>query len=127
MKTQLMPPENPLYQIQNIKKGPDFSCKAVFNQHHPILLGHFPGNPVVPGAWLIRIIHDLAENVTGIKLVMSDAGQVKFLQAVLPDRTPGVQLKGNILSLNEKTWKVNATIFIEETIFVKFKGTFRSE
>lgn len=57
---------------------------------HPCFAGHFPGNPVVPGALLLtwlkqQIFERLGLRVTGIK-------QIKFLAPVLPGQHLTVDL-----------------------------------
>lgn len=57
---------------------------------HPMLPGHFPGQPIVPGAWLLaQVLDDAAQwlavrrpaaRVCGVK-------SVKFLQPVLPEQS----------------------------------------
>ncbi len=57
---------------------------------HPMLAGHFPGHPIVPGAWLLAWVTAAssrrlaatrdARAVVGVK-------RVKFLRPLEPDRT----------------------------------------
>lgn len=51
----------------------------VFAADHPTASGHFPGNPVIPGACLLR---EVLAAVGGARLVGVDA--VKFLRPVRP-------------------------------------------
>lgn len=49
---------------------------------HPMLAGHFPGNPIVPGAWLLAwVVAAVAERrtVKGVK-------RVKFLRPLAPEQ-----------------------------------------
>ena len=50
--------------------------------NHPMLAGHFPGHPIVPGAWLLAWVVAAAESrrtVAGVK-------RVKFLRPLAPDQ-----------------------------------------
>ena len=114
----------PLFEIRNLVPAEDFSCRVVFHGGHPILQGHFPGRPVVPGAWLIRAVHKAVEQVTGKKMSMSGASQVKFLAPVLPQENASATLQGEIREEENATWQVNAILFHEKTVFLKMKATF---
>jgi 3-hydroxymyristoyl/3-hydroxydecanoyl-(acyl carrier protein) dehydratase len=54
---------------------------------HPMLPGHFPGDPIVPGAWLLsQVLIDAAEWLarTAPGAVVAGVRSVKFLQPVRP-------------------------------------------
>jgi len=63
----------------------DMSIKSLcFDESHPALAGHFPGNPIVPGALVLLRLQALAEEATeGSRLLRVDAA--KFLSPVSPD------------------------------------------
>jgi 3-hydroxyacyl-[acyl-carrier-protein] dehydratase len=113
-----------LYQINLLKSGPEFSCQLEFDKNHPVLKGHFPGNPVVPGAWLIRAIHDTMELLTGRRLSMVHASQVKFLQPVLPESTSVVNVEGKYSVAEGNILDVVAQIKDRDIVITKFRGTF---
>ena len=57
-----------------------------FANNHPSLAGHFPGNPIIPGALLLLRLQALAEETSpGWRL--AKVNSVKFLYPVLPDET----------------------------------------
>jgi 3-hydroxyacyl-[acyl-carrier-protein] dehydratase len=55
---------------------------------HPALPGHFPGNPVVPGALLLA--HVLAGVSLDVDRTVSSVQQVKFTAAMKPGETAAV-------------------------------------
>lgn len=118
-----MPFSDPLYQIKDLARGDEFSCRIEFNPDHPILEGHFPGNPVVPGAWLIRCVHDALEMATGKRLRMNSASQIKFLNPVLASQELEVILQGKVTG-EEDYLNVIATLLVPEKVFMKFRGQF---
>jgi 3-hydroxymyristoyl/3-hydroxydecanoyl-(acyl carrier protein) dehydratase len=56
---------------------------------HPMLPGHFPGDPIVPGAWLLaQVIDDAGAWLAAQPPVRRVAGvrSVKFLQPLRPEQ-----------------------------------------
>ena len=62
--------------------------RGIVNVDHPMLAGHFPGHPIVPGAWLLAwviaaamrrlLATDESRSIAAIK-------RVKFLRPLAPD------------------------------------------
>lgn len=58
------------------------STEIRFGRDHPTAAGHFPGNPVIPGAVLLdEVIGAIAGGATPARIVIRS---VKFLQPVRP-------------------------------------------
>ena len=68
------------------------SALLEFNTGHPIFKGHFPGQPVVPGACLLQIVKEVMQTITGMELQLKKAHQIKFLSIIDP-------VKNNILRI----------------------------
>jgi 3-hydroxyacyl-[acyl-carrier-protein] dehydratase len=54
------------------------------NEKHPVYDGHFPGQPVVPGACLMQMVKEIIELIMKGKLQMVKADELKFLFPVNP-------------------------------------------
>ena len=54
----------------------------VFASDHPTAAGHFPDNPIIPGAAILREIVQAVSSATGLSV--SAIPSVKFLQPVRP-------------------------------------------
>jgi 3-hydroxymyristoyl/3-hydroxydecanoyl-(acyl carrier protein) dehydratase len=55
---------------------------------HPMFAGHFPGNPIVPGAYLIALVEQRANDwlrKQGATTQVNGVSAVKFLRPVRPD------------------------------------------
>ena len=64
--------------------------RGVVNADHPMLAGHFPGHPIVPGAWLLAwVVSAAARRLASQEQSHSIAAikRVKFLRPLAPDRT----------------------------------------
>jgi 3-hydroxymyristoyl/3-hydroxydecanoyl-(acyl carrier protein) dehydratase len=72
----------------------------VIGADHPSLPGHFPGEPIVPGAVLLD--HAIAHIESSTRRRVAGIGAAKFYLPVLPDKTciMTLQVKGDVVSLS---------------------------
>nr|AUN35651.1 (3R)-hydroxymyristoyl-[ACP] dehydratase [uncultured bacterium] len=94
------------------------------NAQHPIFEGHFPDQPIVPGVCMIQMIQEITEIVTGKKLQLSKADQLKFLAVINPLENPGVNVEFTFDSKADNSVSVNGKLYKGELNFLKFKGSF---
>lgn len=89
---------------------------------HKIFEGHFPDQPVVPGVCQMQVIKEIMEQVLEKESQLSSAAEMKFLAVIDPT-------KNNIINASIKynvegdQVKATATLFREELMHFKFKGT----
>lgn len=77
--------QNDFFTIRSIKKEDDsFRILLELNAAHKIFEGHFPGQPVVPGACLMQIIQEIAETALGRSLRLLRADHLKFIAFIDP-------------------------------------------
>ena len=116
-----------LYTITDfiVKEG-KFSAIITFDPSHEIFLGHFPDQPIVPGVCLIHIVKEIANNIAGREVVMSNGKNIKFLNVIDPGGNKDVNIKGTFLFKQEDTLSLSASLTKETVVFFKFKGTFKT-
>ena len=61
---------------------------------HPVLAGHFPGAPLVPGVLLLQAVCLACERACDLPLAIEAAPDVRFFKPVLPDTS--VQLSARV-------------------------------
>lgn len=111
-----------LYQISDRQlDGARLNGTVNYNPEHQVFKGHFPGQPVVPGVCTMDMIKDLLQEVLGKKLVLRSTGQVKFLQLIVPDRKPTVNITWQEV---ENGYLANAGLKENGTDLFKMTGTF---
>lgn len=92
-----------------------------FNPSHRIFKGHFPGQPVVPGACLIDLVQDMFAQHILLPVQLINASMVKFIQPVLPETVLLLKLKWveatGQFTLNASATTVGTTVFKIEAIF----------
>ena len=84
--------------------------------------GHFPGHPVCPGACNIQLIKDVAQRLTGHKLLVSAIRQCRFTALLTPDTCPEVDVQVDITARTEAGYSITAHISDERQTYVEFKG-----
>ena len=112
-----------LFTLHNIQKAPgQFSVQVSFDPSHAVFAGHFPGQPVVPGVFLVEILSAAVSGVLGKQAVVKEALNIKFLQVIDPTAHPTVILEGTINEDDGGNFSIDATFRHEELLFAKMKG-----
>jgi len=93
------------------------------NKDDELFKGHFPGQPVLPGACMLQILKEVLELALNKKIRLKKADQMKFLSVVNPAVNGILQL--NIgYSINEEQVLINAIMNSKSDTCFKFKGGF---
>ena len=64
-----------------------------FDPDDPTFAGHFPGRPLLPGAFQLEIARVAAEEMLSCPLAIEEVGKAKFLRPISPGETVRVELK----------------------------------
>jgi 3-hydroxymyristoyl/3-hydroxydecanoyl-(acyl carrier protein) dehydratase len=73
--------------------------RCVVGADHPMLAGHFPGHPIVPGAWLLAWVVAAARRrlaAEGEARAIAAVKRAKFLRPLAPDQTFECALKRRV-------------------------------
>lgn len=97
------------------------------NAGHSIYRAHFPGNPITPGACIVQMVGELAEETVGKKLSLSLAGNVKFLATIIPEQSPELQVDMSIAPQDDRTMKVRATVADGNRTYAKLSLTYKHD
>ncbi|MEP6608066.1 MAG: hypothetical protein ABJA83_05245 [Burkholderiaceae bacterium] len=62
-------------------------ARGIVDGQHPMLAGHFPGHPIVPGAWLLAWIVAAATRRLAGAATVGAVKRVKFLRPLPPDQS----------------------------------------
>ncbi|WP_461451718.1 hotdog family protein [Mucilaginibacter sp.] len=100
------------------------TIKVLFDVHfeHEIFKGHFPGEPVVPGACLLQLIKEVLEEASATTLQLKKADQLKFINMIVPGNHQLVLELSYKLIENEIS--VTGKIANAEVVCFKFQGSF---
>jgi len=103
------------------------TIKALFdvNFEHEIFEGHFPGQPVLPGACLLQFVKEVLEEALEKSLRLKKATQLKFISMVVPgDNELALELSYKLVENEEIS--VTGKLVNNEVISFKFQGEFIS-
>lgn len=86
----------------------------ILKQEHPIFVGHFPNEPILPGACLLFIVKKLAEVVVKGKLELDECRSSKFTKLIKPDGN-SILIKLNIKESTPQKFDIIGKVGNEES------------
>ena len=94
------------------------------DKNNEIFAGHFPGQPVLPGACMLQMVKEVLESTLNITIRLKKAEQIRFPALI----NPGID---NILQLTirytaEEEIRATGSLTALHEICFKFKATFKS-
>ncbi len=112
----------PVFDIVTVTQNESsLSAALVVNADSEIFNGHFPGQPVVPGACMLQLVKDLLSETLKVSHKLLKADNIKFLGLVQPG-VEGLNLNVNH-QLNDNQIKLTAILSSAETIYMKLQGS----
>ncbi|MES2331834.1 MAG: hydroxymyristoyl-ACP dehydratase [Bacteroidota bacterium] len=114
------------FTISSIKKE-EASIQVMLdlNASHAIFAGHFPVQPVVPGACLLQMVKEIMEIALDNKLQLVKAHQLKFMSPIDPNRGKIVEAVLTFTITENKEVNVAATFTHEAIVCFKCNAIFR--
>ncbi|HYM93874.1 MAG TPA: 3-hydroxyacyl-ACP dehydratase [Chitinophagaceae bacterium] len=94
------------------------------NKRNKIFKGHFPGEPVLPGACMLQMVKEVLETTLNIPLRLKKADQIKFLGLIDPGINNILKLDITYRSADDNNVSVTASFTAQKEICFKFRGTF---
>lgn len=114
-----------IFAISNLQcKEGEIKAALITVADHPIFNGHFAGQPVVPGACMLDLVKQVLVNELAKKLLLKNAGNIKFMQMIVPDNDDTLTLKIGYKFTSPITLSVNASISKVETACFKLQAVF---
>jgi 3-hydroxyacyl-[acyl-carrier-protein] dehydratase len=94
------------------------------DKYNSIFKGHFPGQPVLPGAVMLQMIKEVLERSLNYQIRLKKADQIKFLGLIDPQIDNVLQLSLSYSHDDKDLLRVTASIVFKNNTSLKFKGTF---
>jgi 3-hydroxyacyl-[acyl-carrier-protein] dehydratase len=117
--------KNDLYKIiLSQHKDCIINTTLELDKNSEIFTGHFPGQPVLPGACILQMVKEILERTLKIPLRLKKADQMKFLVLIDPRVHHTLQLMITYQSTNDNNLNIIASLTADKSICYKFKGSF---
>ena len=84
-----------------------------FNPSHPIYSGHFPAQPITPGACLMQMTEELLTMALGKRMQIREVTNLKFVAVHTPDKP----LEVEFIPLENDKYTI--TMFDAKTVYAK--------
>lgn len=97
------------------------------NFEHPVYKAHFPGNPITPGACMLREAGVLMQEKMGRPLYLKASKNIKYLSLLLPAEGKEVKFDFSRVTESETECKAQVVIADESTVYTKMSLTFSYE
>lgn len=112
-----------VYCIEDVKRQDNLvKATVLLNASHDVFRGHFPGNPILPGVFIIQILKKIVSDISGKKLLVSKVDSIKYLAFINPKSIKSLIFETVINSEFENTIKFNCNVNSEDTVFCRIKG-----
>ncbi|SDS58141.1 3-hydroxyacyl-[acyl-carrier-protein] dehydratase [Mucilaginibacter mallensis] len=115
---------NDIFNIDSITHA-NGAIEAILsiNSGSTIFDGHFPGQPVVPGACMLQVVKDVLQSSLGSSLQLKKADNIKFISMIVPSLNDMIQLEISYKTVDDSI-NVNAKLVSNDVICFKFQGNF---
>ncbi|GAA4083744.1 hypothetical protein [Mucilaginibacter panaciglaebae] len=112
-----------LFKISSITHDEgQINADLQIDQRNEIFAGHFPDQPVVPGACMLQIVKETLADALKVNLALVRADNIKFLSLVEP--SIGKLQLTIIYQQADSDLKINANLSSGETVCMKMQGVF---
>jgi 3-hydroxyacyl-[acyl-carrier-protein] dehydratase len=116
-----------LYQIRHITTEADgnIQVQVELNAGHAIFNGHFPSQPVLPGACMVQMLREVLQKAQGHRLTMHKGSNIKFTSVIVPYANQQLTFNIQMKPAADGFLSVNSTLYAGEVASMKFSGTYQ--
>ena len=114
-----------IQSIENTNTG--FTAKLRCNPTHPVYQAHFPGNPITPGACLLKTAGGVLQQKLGRPLYLKASKNIKYLNLLIPEEGKEVSFNFSNFSEVENGCKAQVAIVDEASVYTKMSLTYSYE
>ena len=104
-----------------------FVAQLCCNPAHSVYQAHFPGNPITPGACLLKTAGEVLQQKTGHPLYLKSSKNIKYLSLLVPEAGKGVRFEFSNFTEIENGCKAQLVIADETSVYSKMSLTFSYE
>jgi len=113
----------PVFKVLSVEHSENsIVAMLAVDESSEIFKGHFPGQPVAPGACMLQTVKEILADTLGAQIRLVKADNIKFLNMVTPD-VLNLMLRINYNSVEDQV-KINSYLTSGEQVFMKLQGVF---
>lgn len=114
-----------LFKILSLEKEENLvNAVLEIDQLNDIFKGHFPDQPIVPGACMLQIVKEVLAGALNKSLRLIKADNIKFLSLIEPN-TAKILYLNIAYQLIDNEIKVTANLLAGEVVCMKLQGIFK--
>ena len=103
-------------EIESVSDN-EFLVKFFIDSSNPILKGHFPGQPILPGVVMVDLVKSCFERAKEDSFQLVTAGNIKFLRLLVPND----EVYHLSLNIKEHEESINVSAQINQNEVTYFK------
>ena len=104
-----------------------FTARLRCNPEHLVYQAHFPGNPITPGACLLKTAGEVLQQKLGRPLYLKASKNIKYLNVLVPEEVKEVCFNFSGFAEIENGCKAQVVIADEAVVYSKMSFTFSYE
>ena len=104
-----------------------FSVHLLCNPSHPVYQAHFPGNPITPGACLLKTAGEVLHRRSGRPIYLKASKNIKYLNLLIPEEGKEVCYNFSSFAEIENGCKAQLVIADNTVVYSKMSLTFSYE
>jgi 3-hydroxyacyl-[acyl-carrier-protein] dehydratase len=94
------------------------------NKDAEIFIGHFAGQPVLPGACMLQMVKEVLQSALSISFRLQKASYIKFISLIDPRVHDCLQLRLTYQLAKDNIVEITADMIAQKAICFKFRGSF---
>ena len=104
-----------------------FTAHLLCNPSHPVYQAHFPGNPITPGACLLKTAGELMRQKKGKPVYLKVAKNIKYINILVPAEGKAIRYAFSNLTEIDGGCKAQLLISDDACVYAKMSLTFSYE
>ena len=105
----------------------NFTARLCCNPAHPVYQAHFPGNPITPGACLLKTACEVLQQKTSQPLYLKSSKNIKYLNILIPADGKEVRFEFSGIAETETGCKTQLIIADDTAVYSKMSLIFSYE
>ena len=117
-----------LFILQNTEETETgFSARLCCDPEHPVYKAHFPGNPITPGACLLKTAGEVLQQKMGRPLYLKSSKIIKYLNILIPKEGKEVRFGFSNFTETDNGCKAQLVIADDTSVYSKMSLTYSYE